>query len=501
MGRNIYINVEEKEKRVAILDNNTLLDFFIEHPEDRTIVGNIYKGKVQDIVPSVGAAFVDIGEKKNGFLYLSDVKDFRLPDEEVELSGPGNAPQPPLELKKNQDILVQVTKEPFSGKGARLTSHVSIPGRYLVLMPFDRHFGISRKIDDINERKRIREILQSMNLDKSYGVIVRTAAWGKDKKELTRDLHFLLNLWEKIKKGSDRQKAPCLIYEDYDLVLRVVRDYFTDDVERVFVDSKFEYKRIYKFVSAFLRPLVRKITFYRDHVSMFEKFGIEREVERIYGTKIYLPCGGYIIIEQTEGLLVVDVNSGGFKGKKFKQEDAAFMINSEAAQEIARQLRLRDLSGIVVIDFIDMQFDSNRRKLLKTLNKALSEDRAKTDVVGLSRLGLVEMTRERVHRSLESISYVECPYCHGKGKVKSATSMAGYAIRYLRSNLVKLRQRNVTVLLHPEVAKKINEENRNSIRHLERRFRKRIVITASAPLHIEDIKIAEEPPQQAPTFF
>lgn len=500
MGRNIFINSEEKEKRIAILDNNKLIDFFIEHPEDRTIVGNIYKGVVQDIVPSVGAAFVDIGEKKNGFLYLSDVKDFHLSEEEIEISkANGNQnQQTQLELKKNQDVLVQVTKEPFSGKGARLTSHVSIPGRYLVLMPFDRHFGISRRIDEINERRRIRDIVQSFNLEQGCGVIVRTAAWGRDKKELIRDLHFLLHLWEKIKKGSRSHKAPCLIYEDYDLVLRVIRDYFTDDVERVFVDSKIEFKRIYKFVSAFLRPLVRKITFYRDAIPLYEKYEIEKEVERIYSTKIYLPCGGYIIIEQTEGLLVVDVNSGGFSRKKLRQEDAAFMINSQAAEEIARQLRLRDLSGIIVIDFIDMQMEFNRRKLLKVLTVALSEDRAKTDVVGLSRLGLVEMTRERVHRSLESISYIECPYCHGKGKVKSITSVAGHAIRYLRSNLMKFHQRTVNVMLHPNVAKKINEENRNSIRLLERRFRKRITIVGTPSLHVEDIRIAQEEQQANP---
>lgn len=489
MTRKILINVEEKEKRVAILDSNKLVDFFIEHPEDRTIVGNIYKGKVHDIVPSVGAAFVDIGEKKNGFLYLSDVKDFHLSEEEIEISRGNTKQHEPLQLKKNQDILVQVTKEPFSGKGARLTSHISIPGRYLVLMPFDKHFGISRRIDEVNERRRIKSILQSLNLNQGFGLIVRTAAWGKEKKALVRDLHFLLHMWDKVKKISRKSRAPHLVYEDYDLVLRIVRDYFTEDVESLLVDSKLEYKRIYKFVSAFLRPLVKKITYYRDHVSMFEKEGVEKEVERIYGNKIYLQCGGYIIIEQTEGLLVVDVNSGGFSRKKLKQEDAAFLVNCQAAEEIARQLRLRDLSGIIVIDFIDMQLASNRRKLLKTLYVALAEDKAKADIVGLSRLGLVEMTRERVHRSIESISYKDCPYCHGKGKVKSEASMAGHAIRHLRSCLVNFKPRTLTVALHPEVANKIVKENRYSIRMLERRFRKRISVIADSSLHLEDIKV------------
>ena len=494
MPREILINVEEKEKRIAILDNNKLVDFFIEHPEDRTIVGNIYKGKVQDIVPSVGAAFVDIGEEKNGFLYLTDVTDFRLNEEDLEeLNGRDNEkekPKPILELKKDQEVLVQVTKEPFSGKGARLTTHVSIPGRYLVLMPFDKHFGISRKIDEPEERKRIRDIFRSVKTSHGYGLIVRTAAWGKDRKSLVRDLHFLLNLWDRIAKVSRRQKVPFLLYEDYDLVLRTVRDYFTDKVDRLVIDSKIEYKRIYKFVNAFLRPLVRKIVFYHEHASLFDKKGVEKEVENIYKNRIYLHCGAHIVIEQTEGLLVVDVNSGGFSRKKSKQEDAAFLVNSQAAEEIARQLRLRDLSGIVVIDFIDMLKDSNRRKLLKTLKMSLSEDKAKTDVVGISRLGLVQMTRERVHRSIESISYKDCPYCRGKGKVKSEVSMAGHVLRYLRIYLVNYKLGTINVTLHSDVAKKITTDNRNSIRDLERKFRKKINIIPQLDLHIEDIRIS-----------
>lgn len=490
MSREILINVEEKEKRIAILEDNKLVDFFIEHPEDRTIVGNIYKGKVNDIVPSVGAAFVDIGEEKKGFLYITDVTDFHFSEEDIDLTERNHKVDNPLELKKNQEILVQVTKEPFSGKGARLTSHISIPGRYLVLMPFDRNFGISHKIEEPEERKRIRNILQSINLAQNYGLIVRTAAWGKEKEALIRDLHFLLNLWDKIKKISRRCRSPHILYEDYDLVLRVVRDYFTEDVDKLFVDSKLEYRRIHKFVSAFLRPLVKKIIFYREHISLFEKRQVEREVERIYGNKIYLDCRGYIVIEQTEGLIVVDVNSGGFSRKKIKQEDAAFLVNTQAAEEIARQLRLRDLSGIIVIDFIDMQDENNRRRLLKVIKVALSEDKAKTDVVGISRLGLVEMTRERVHRSIESISYKDCPYCHGKGKVKSEASMAGYVLRYLRNALVNFRPRTVNLTLHPEVAKKIIDENRYSLRNFERKFRKRINIISDVNLHFEDIKIS-----------
>jgi ribonuclease G len=319
---------------------------------------------------------------------------------------------------------------------------------------------------------------------------VRTAAWGKDKKALIRDLHFLLNLWDKVKKISHRARSPFLVYEDYDLVLRTVRDHFTEDVERLVVDSKIEYKRIYKFVSAFLKPLVKKLFFHRDRISLFDKKGVEKEIENIYKSRVYLDCGAHIVIEQTEGLIVVDVNSGSFSHKKSQQEEAAFQINCEAAVEVARQLRLRDLSGIIVIDFIDMQHEFNRRKLLKTLKMALSEDKARTDVVGLSRLGLVEMTRERVHRSIESISYKDCPYCHGKGKVKSEVSMASYVFRQLRNSLTNFKPRLVNVMLHPMVAKKIISDNRSSIKQLEREFRKRINIIPQDGLHIEDIKIS-----------
>jgi len=490
MTKEILINSEEKEKRIAILNNNKLEDFFIEHPEDKTIVGNIYKGRVEDVVPSVGAAFVNMGLEKNGFLYLTDVEDCNISGEELEQQRPRKQTQRPrLELKRKQEILVQVTKEPFASKGARLTSHISIPGRYLVLMPLDRHFGISRKIDDSAERRRIVEIIDSLKIKNNYGLVVRTVAWGKEKKAIVRDLHFLMNLWDKIQRNAARRPAPYLLYEDYDLVLRTVRDYFGEDSDKLYVDSKIEYKRIYKFVGAFLRPLLKHINFYRQPTPLFEKRGVEKEVGHIFDKKIYVACGGYIVIEQTEGLIVVDVNSGGFNQKKLRQEDAAFIVNSEAAVAIARQLRLRDLSGIIVIDFIDMQREGNRRKLLTILKKALSEDKAKTDVIGISRLGLIQLTRERVRRSLESLSYKDCPYCGGKGKVKSEVSMVGEVIRYLRSNLSNCKQRVATVFLHPSVSQKILSENRASIKMLERRFRKKIMISSDETLHIEQIRM------------
>jgi len=489
MSKEILINIGESEKRIAILDKSRLQDFFIEHPHDKTIVGNIYKARIKDIVPSVGAAFVDIGQPKNGFLYLSDISGLSN-KEDFDFESDQNIQPQELKLEKNKEILVQVTKEPFSGKGARLTTHISLPGRYFVLMPFDRQLGISRKIDDPEERLRIKEILRSIKETSDYGLIVRTAAWGRDKKALSQDFYFLLNLWQKIKNASNRSYPPSLLYEDYDLVLRTLRDYFTEEITRLIVDSKFEYRRIYKFVSTFYRPLTKKLQLYKDRkIPLFDKFRVEEQIDEIFDKKIYLNCGGHIIIEQTEGLIVVDVNSGGFSKKKLEQEEAVFVINTEAAKEIARQLRLRDLSGIIVIDFIDMQKESNRKKLLKILKIALSEDKAKTDVVGISRLGVVEMTRERTRRSVESIFYKDCPYCCGRGKVKSESSIVNYVFRYLRKELNNINSRNVKVYVHPSIAKMILQEHRASIRNLESIFRKKILILEDSTLHIEAVKV------------
>ncbi len=488
--KEILINFEQQERRVAILEENKLENYFVERVKDRAIVGSIYKGKVETIVPSVGAAFVSIGLEKNGFLYLNDTAGL-MADEEVEV-GPstnGRKAEAPS-FKQGQEIIVQVTKEPFGTKGARLTTEISLPGRYLVLMPFEKHIGISKRIDDDAERHRLRAILPELKMPRPMGLIVRTVARGATAKELHRDLALLLRLWDRIEKAAKRRNPPYLIYEDYDLVLRMLRDYFNEEIGAIWVDSKEEFKRILHFVRSYMSRIAHTVRLYRERVPLFEKKGIEEEIKRLYSNKVFLKSGAYIVIEPTEGLTVIDVNSGKFHRRRISQEEMAFAVNCESAREIARQLKLRDVGGIIVIDFIDMMEERHRRELINVFKSALTSDRAKTDILGLSKLGLVQMTRERTHRTLESISYQDCPYCQGKGKVKSAFSIALHALRELKNHLANNRVRRITLEVHPEVAASLNSDNFQTVRGISRHFGVRVDIKSNDTFHMEKVIMA-----------
>lgn len=487
--KEILINYEQQERRVAILEEGRLSNYFVERLTDRTVLGNIYKGKVENVVPSVGAAFVNIGAEKNGFLYLND-SIHQVLDEDMDESNGGHPKRgAPMTLKAGQELIVQVTKEPFGTKGARLTTHISLPGRYCVLMPYERHFGISKRISDDKERRRLREILKQIKVPGNMGSILRTVAEGATLKELQRDLELLVRLWEKIEGAAKHRQAPFLIYEDYDLVLRMLRDYFNDEIGNIWIDSKEEFKRVLRFMRSYMTRLSQAVKLYREKEPLFEKKGIEDEIERLYSNKVFLKSGAHIIIEPTEGLTVIDVNSGKFRRRNISQENMAFSVNSESAREIARQLRLRDVGGIIVIDYIDMMEERHRRELINIFRGALASDRAKTDVIGISKLGLVQMTRERTHRTLESISYQECPFCQGKGKIKSAFSTALNAIRDLKNYLAHHRTRRVVVEVHPDVAASLNSQNFNGLRHVSRRFGARVDIRANKELHTEKINI------------
>ncbi len=459
MSKEILIHIQASDRRVAIIEDGKIDDFFIEVERYQPILGNIYKGKVESILPSINGAFVDIGQERNGFLYLTDAIS---PLMEEEISGPRkfleklfhsksskDNPQDPQEgskdnpkehpkegherhdrrhhhhehnkpapLTKGQEILVQVVKEPFGNKGARLTTHISLPGRFVVYMPYDKQGGVSRKIDDLDERHRLRDVLKEFTFARTGGFIVRTASLKQGKGELVRDAKFLSKIWHRIKKLSDEKKAPALIYKEYDLVWKVVRDLLTDNVDRLFIDSEEDFHKMRKFVNTLIgRHMVGKIHLYKDPVPLFQAKNVSHELEKIYDPKVFLKSGAYIVIEPTEALTVVDVNSGKFKVKA-SPEDAAFMVNMEAAPEIARQLRLRDLGGIIVIDFIDMGRDDHKRKVIAALEDALSKDHSKTEVNRISPLGLVEMTRARTGKTIESMTFEPCPYCDGRGKVR-----------------------------------------------------------------------------------
>lgn len=481
MSKEILINVEPQEKRVAIVNNGMLEEFYLERPQDKTIVGNIYKGTIEAALPSIGAAFVDIGLPKKGFLYLSEIDSAYEPVE---------APQHTShrEVKKGEEILVQVVKESFGTKGPRLSTGIGLPGRYLVLMPLENQIGISRRIEDDEERKRLRQMLQALKLPPNVGFIVRTAASGKSAQELGRDAHFLLKLWRRIEQTIKESKAPAPVYAEYDLTLRVIRDSFTDDVSKMIIDSKPEFYRVRHFMRTFLSYLSGRVQLYGGDDLFLEK-DVERQMDRLFESKVYLKSKAYLIIEPTEGLVVIDVNSGGFSKKRLKQEEAAFKVNCEAATEIARQLILRDLGGIIVIDFIDMEKEGHRREVLSTLKKALSNDRAKYDILGISKFGVVEMTRERIHNTVQTISYQNCPYCKGKGRVKSAITSSISALKELKRFLKVKPLAQVNLTLNPALVEELLKE-KGAVRDIERKFRTRINLISDGLLHVEEFKIS-----------
>jgi len=459
VSKEILIQVAQDERRVAVLVDGKLDDFYIELDRHQSMLGNIYKGKVESILPSINGAFVNIGQEKNGFLYLTDadnpfLNDIEKIEEEpstpqkilnmifpkpavvtaplaaaspdnqkgtVPLNSRGHSPSASkneLPLKKDQEVLVQVVKDPFGTKGARLTTHVSLAGRFVVYMPVDKHSGISKKIDKPEERQRLRDILKTFSFAKSGGFIIRTASMEQAEKDIFRDSKFLVNKWQEIRDLSKKKQPPALIYEEGSLIWKVIRDLLKDDVKHVIIDSKDEFVKMRKFAQNLIgNEVIEKIQYHPGPQTLFEAKNVAKELEKIYEPKVYLKSGAYVVIEPTEGVTVVDVNSGRFKSKG-TPEDAAFAVNMEAAPEIARQLRLRDLGGIIVIDFIDMNREEHKRKVLNCLREGLVKDHAKTEVNRISQLGLVEMTRARTGKTIESLEFHSCPYCEGRGKVK-----------------------------------------------------------------------------------
>ncbi len=433
MGKEILISKDKQKTRVAVIEDGILDDFYIEVEQAQSILGNVYKGRVESILPSINGAFVNIGQERNGFLYLTDAdnplleENSQTPQNLIDRilkrrhRAKNSSARPRTEdlpLKEGQEILVQVVKEPFAQKGARLTTHISLAGRFLVYMPYDPHHGVSKKIEDTEERKRLKEFIDELDFVQKGGFIVRTVSLGQNKKDLIRDAKFLYKIWQEILKLSEKKQAPSLVYKDFDLISKVVRDLLTDKIDKVVIDSLEDYKVLRKFAINLIGPLlVGKIHCYRGQKTLFEHKGVSKQLSRIYDTRVFIKGGAHVVIEQTEGLTVVDVNSGKFKSKG-SPEEAAFMVNMAAAPEIARQLRLRDVGGIIVIDFIDMSREQHKRRVLDALRVELAKDHAKTEVNRISPLGLVEMTRARTGKTVEAVSFKTCPYCGGRGKVR-----------------------------------------------------------------------------------
>ena len=505
MFKEIIINVEKNEIRVAILENRQLVELFVDRIKEPRIIGNIYKGKVSNILPGMQAAFIDIGLPRNAFLYVSDIvndiEEYRelmaVEDEECEpeeiiyptRSSRSRVPNPNIEdiLKKGQEILVQIAKEPIEKKGPRVTTHITLPGRYLVLMPMVEHIGISRRIENPEERERLREIIKKIK-PPGTGIIVRTVAEGMDEEAFQNDLDFLMKLWKKIQYYASRSSAACLIHEDLGIIYRVIRDSFTPDVHALVVDSKEEYEKILNFVESLLPEVKSHIKLYTQPEPIFEAYKIEDEIQKALDKKVKLKCGGHIVIEQTEALVSIDVNTGKYVGTH-NLEETVLKTNLEAAAEIAYQLRLRDIGGIIIIDFIDMEKKENREKVLQRLAEMLKYDRARTNILQLTQLGLVEMTRKRVKEDLTRLLCQPCPYCHGRGTVKSVLTMSLEVIRKIKKACATAIDKNIIVRLNSEVAKILLEEEYDEIIELQKKFNKQIDIQAEPDFHIEQVEI------------
>lgn len=483
MRRRIVANVEPFETRVAVFEDDRVVNLFAERGEP--LAGNVYKGRVANVLRGMDAAFVDIGLARNAFLQVADVRSQRIGGEELEDAvGRGAIQQ---RLRVGQEVLVQVTKEPTGSKGARVTTYIAIPAHYLVLMPTVSYVGVSRKIESEAERRRLREIAHRLRPE-GMGLIVRTAAEGATEKDLQDDLRYLLSVWNRVVERARTSRAPALLYQDLRLLRRVARDLFTGDVERFVVDSPREYERLVDLVSSYAPHLRDRLELYRGREPIFEHFGVEREIEIALRRKVWLPSGGTLVVDRTEALTVIDVNTGRYVGER----DLATTIlhtNLEAVQEVVRQIRLRDIGGIVLVDFIDMDNEQHRQQVLRALQEAVRHDRSKTHVIDLTQLGLVEITRKRVHQDLEEVLRMPCPYCEGRGRVLSAETMANRIRRELRRLAASQAQPVLVVRVHPLVHAELVRDG-VWLRRLEEQTGKTVRVVPREGLHVEQFETA-----------
>lgn len=484
MKREILINASPRETRVAILEDEQLVELMIDRPDNRRMVGDIYLGKVEAVLPGIQAAFVDIGTEKSAFLHASDLvfpesdedaddePEDDASDDEEESAGGGRRKRvkaPPIQdlLKRGQDIIVQVSKEPISTKGPRVTAQVSLAGRFLVYMPFASRVGVSRKIGDRAERARLREQMQAVLPADSGGVIVRTVGEDVTQETFRRELTTLMTSWKKIQRKTRFQRAPALVHRETSLTRGLTRDLFSTKVDSLVVDSKQVYNEIAEYLKGIAPELIERVKLYDEQVPIFDKAEIEPEIRDLVKRRCDLPSGGYLIIEQTEALVSVDVNSGRYTGKK-DPEKTILRTNMEAAREVARQARLRDLGGILVCDFIDMETKSSREKVLQELRMHLGRDRARTKAFAVSDLGLIEMTRQRVRQSHLQNMTEACPTCHGTGRVFTAETIARRVERSVRRVGLEGRKDPLIVRVHPDVAMYVLENEKDLVKKLEK---------------------------------
>src|SRR3954464_7477470 len=483
MAKEMLVNVSEGEEcRIALLENGRLEEIYMERTSSTSHVNNIYKGRVTNVEPSIQAAFVDFGLGRNGFLHISDLMPhyFGKKGEDIHESvgrKMARRDRPPIQkcLRRGDEIIVQIIKEGIGTKGPTLSTYVSIPGRILVMMPGMSKLGVSRKIEDEEERKRLRQILDGLKPPKDCGFIIRTAGIGRSKADIERDLKYLTRLFETIDKKAKSSAGPMELYAEGDLVTRTVRDVMTSDVERIVVDNENVAKKIKEFFKLVAPRTKNKVDLYDEPVPLFHKYGIEREIEMMYSRHVPLPSGGSLVIDSTEAVVAIDVNSGKFRDHS-DAETTAFKTDMEAAEEIPRQLRLRDLGGVIICDFIDLRFERHRRDLEERLHENLNRDRAKTKMLRMSQFGIIEMTRQRMRPSLKRSIYFDCPHCKGAGLVKTAESMSLDAMRRVAIAINDLKVARVEMTINPEVNFYLQNKKRRQISELEERHKKRVVV-------------------------
>ena len=534
MTKEMIISSSAHETRVAILEEDQVAEIFIERERSRGVVGNLYKGRVSKVLPGMQSAFIDLGLERDGFLYVSDViapfEEFdRLETDEddsgsasgrtprvrqadadkLRPTGQGRGrvagrrgdrdrekgPEPKIEelLKEGQEIIVQVAKEPLGTKGARLTSHATMPGRFLVFMPTVDHVGVSRKIDSRDERSRLRGIVREFREQHGFtgGVIIRTAAAGRPKEDIVSDLSYFHRVWTDIRQKSESSRAPAVVYREQSLVAKLLRDLLTEDFSAIRIDNESEYRRICELVERIMPALAPKVKLYEKEYPIFEEYGVQAEIDRALRSKVWLKSGGSIVINQTEALVAIDVNTGRYVGKKTagRLEDTILKTNLEAVKEIIRQIRLRDLGGIIVLDFIDMEEKKNRQKVFQTVEQELRKDRAPSKALQVSDFGLVIITRKRVKQSLERVLTEPCPYCAGSAVIKSSSTICYEILSEVKKISADLNGQSLVLRVNPDIARALRDEERAVFKDLKQSLGREIAVRSDAQLHHEQFDL------------
>lgn len=491
MSNELIVDIGIGGNRVALLEDNELAEIYIERPGTERMIGNIYRGKVSSVLPGMQAAFVDIGFEKNAFLYAGDViahREYSEEDEESaeqELKGCNIGEL----LSAGQELTVQVIKEPIGSKGPRVTTNITLPGRHLVLLPDADYTGVSRRIENEVERAKLKKIAENLK-PKGMGLIVRTASEGKQEEDFTEDLRFLLKLWESIRQKEQSGPVPRCIHKDLSLVYRAVRDLFTKGIDKFIINDRHQYARVLEIVEMLSPSLKYRVEYFSKSYDMFEFYQLETKIAKALSRKVWLKCGGYLVIDRTEALTVIDVNTGKFVGGS-NLEDTVLKANLEAAAEIAKQVRLRDIGGIIIIDFIDMHEHEHQQMVQDALKLALKKDRTKSTVVGMTGLGLIEMTRKKVKQELSTVLHVDCPYCDGSGKMLSPESVARRVEKEVGKYFAQTISGAIQVEVHPTVAYVLKADINGNFVRLQEAYDKKVVFMASDKVKYDEIKIIE----------